>query len=218
MTTLRARSAGVVVLGAVFGAFVAGISPASAELLGVTKGPPDITSGYINVDYVASTGAFSAQGNAVAFDLDGAAPPDYNISGGTFALNMKLTSAGVPVNGSVSIGGTTVPALASGTLLTGSIARFGFPDTAGGKSFDFIFNKTGGSLASYYGDQFAMILGDTGVSFPGNFTSNFQSTAYSGTSDTVPIPEPSTLSMLLWLATAGVAGIATHRRRCALRD
>jgi hypothetical protein len=64
------------------------MSVAKAELLGVTLLPaPDITSGFIQVDYDASESTFMADGFALTLETPPAEPPpDFTIDDGTFNI------------------------------------------------------------------------------------------------------------------------------------
>jgi hypothetical protein len=201
-----------------------GTAVGHAAPLGLTSKSPDVTSAFVKVVYTASTDTFTAIGSSATFDVNGIAPPDYNISAGgspseQFAINMTVN----PANGALSSGTITITgkintakvdaaapnvSATSGTLLTGNLTNFGFP-TAGGTVFEFIFTVTGGDLASFYGGNGATAgsivneqSGETGnIPFTGSFTSNFQNTSNSfslnGVSDTFVVPEPMSLGMAI---------------------
>jgi hypothetical protein len=194
------------------GWLVLGVPSANATLLNLMAEGPDVTSGVLDVQYQASSGSFTVAGTAMTFDLDHISPPDYNITSGNYAINMLLTPAGIPTSGSLSIMGK-IPALGanSGTLLTGQISQFGFQNPPGGEIFEFIFNVNGGDLASYYAGKAGVILNASDTGFTGSFTSNFSNSPFSASTDTFPVPEPST-AILLFILGAAVLTITGWRR------
>ena len=203
--------------------------------------PPDITSGFILVEYDHTTGNFVASGYAATLDLDGVAPLDYNIyapgsstSPGSFNINLTLDQAsGKPKEGTLTVGGVikdTVPGLPgpadSGTLLTGDIHAFGF----GGDGdeifeiFEFVFDVTGGDLAPLYAPQQVGVILDVngyaaGKEFTGSFDSDFNNDVYGlgigiGVSDIHYTPEPSSLMALSFLGPFGILyGVCVWWRR-----
>jgi hypothetical protein len=184
---------------------------AHAALLGLTSQPPDITAGFTLVSYDATTDVFTATGFATNLDLDGDAPPDYNITGSNtqFDIIATVNSSGVASAGTLVIQGKVSEVSAtSGTLLTGTLSQFGYSTVAGGEIFEFVFAVTGGDLASSFGPSAGVILDANDTGFGGNFTSDFSNNGF-GTSDTFPIPEPATVSLLL----LGGAGVACRRIR-----
>ena len=80
---------------------------------------------------------------------------------------------GLTVNGTVTVSGTRY----TGTLLTGNIAEFGDPNGPAGSdltTYYFAFVPTGGSMESYFGNQYIGFLADgeisTFVSWEQSFT------------------------------------------------
>lgn len=206
------------------GTFGPGGAPAQAALLNLTKQPRDVFADFISVEYNASIGAFTASGWAGTFDLDGLSPPDYEIIDGALEIDLYLTSAGIPMRGTLVIRGT-IPALGavSGTLLTGSISQFGFEDfpfqpDSDGQIFELLFEEIGGDLAGHYGNQAAVILTagawDELRPFRGVFTQDFANTEL-GVSDASgsPVPEPSSGMVMLSLLGCGLATRGLRRRR-----
>ena len=194
-------------------------SVAQAALLNLTPDVPDVASSFASVGYNAGTGTFSASGFAFTLDLDGIAPPDHNIDGGSYSLSAVVDNVG-NASGTISILGT-VPALAmnSGTLLTGTIDAWGFLD-GGGEIFEFVFAVTGGDLLPLYppaglgGPRGGTIINGVNTGFGGNLGLSFQNDTFSGTSDTFPIPEPASMvSMFLGLAMLVTGQIWRRRRR-----
>ena len=203
-------------LGAVCACFIVLVpSLAQAAPLNLTLNDvPDIVSQFIDVTYNATSDELTASGFALELDDDGSVPAEA-IAGGTFDLSATIDATGSLSGGSLSIGGTVASlGFNSGTLLTGTLTAFGFPDT-GGDPFEFLFDVTGGDAAALYGGgsvPAGVILSGTG--FGGDFGSNFDNLS-SGTGTgtavanvgTVPVPAA------LWLFGSGLLGLTGLARR-----
>ncbi|MDH3589142.1 MAG: hypothetical protein OEQ74_07035 [Gammaproteobacteria bacterium] len=175
-----------------------------AAPLGLTLADaPDIASGFITVSYNAMTDTLSATGSAIQL-YDGVAT--FIDAGGLFILEATVDGDGNMTGGTISID-ATIASLGhvSGTLLTGVLTDFGFME-GGGDPLEFLFDVTGGDLASLYGPRGGIILSDAG--FGGSFANDFANTD-AGVSDTAAIPVPPAL----WLMFSALAGIAGVRRR-----
>lgn len=162
---------------------------------------PDISSAFIDVTYGAGSDTFAASGFAQELDDDGIGSPEA-IAGGTFDINASINSSGVASGGTLTIGGTIASlSFNTGTLLTGILTAFGFPN-AGGDPFEFLFEVTGGDAAGLYGSLPAGVI-LSGTKFGGSFNVDFDnlSGGLQGTglafSNTAPVPEPGTLLLLL---------------------
>ena len=169
---------------------------------------PDIFSSGINVDYTAITGDFTATGTASTFEGDGVAPAVL-ITGGTFDLTASIDNSGVLSGGTLTIGGT-IPSLGvgPGSLLTGTLTSLGFPTSGSGDPLEFLFDVTGGDLASFYGTSGGIILTESG--FIGGFATDFSNVPFTGVADTgtvVPVPAAA------WLFGSGLLGLAGIARR-----
>jgi len=191
-----------------------------AALLNLTLADfPDIVSGFIDISYDASTdastGMFIASG--FAFQLKDGSGIE-SIDSGIFNLVATIDSSGTLLaGGTLTIGGTIAGlGFTSGTLLTGDLTAFGFPD-GGGDPLEFLFDVTGGDAAGLYGSTAGIILGFSG--FGGDFTTDFDNldgtmagTGY-GVADTAPIATP--VPAALWLFGSGLLCLAgmTRRRR-----
>jgi hypothetical protein len=188
---------------------------AQASPLNLFERPPDIYSDYIQVSYTSASHSFSALGQAFTFDIDGLPPPDYDIvdagdnPGGLFDIEAKIDNSGNPISGTLTVDGYIPDLLGShgtGTLLTGTLSRFGFPN-AGGDPLEFIFTTTGGDLSSYL-PQADVILNYSG--YDGTFHQDFSNYGM-GEADAF-VPEPATLTCLSFGATF-LIGFARKRAR-----
>jgi len=205
-------------LGAVCACFI-GLVPSLAQAapLNLTLNDvPDIVSQFIDVTYDSGLQALTASGFALELDDDGSVPAE-PIAGGIFYLTATIDNAGnlVGGTGTITIGGTVASlGFNSGTLLTGTLTAFGFPN-AGSDPFEFLFDVTGGDAAALYGGGSVpggVILSGTG--FGGDFTSDFDNLNIGpGTGiavanvGTVPIPAA------LWLFGSGLLGLTGLARR-----
>jgi hypothetical protein len=196
---------------------LAGISAAGVSLLfssGAQAAPlgltlldtPDIASSFITVGYNAGTDAFTASGFAFLLDDDGSVPPE-DIVAGTFDLSASINASGNLdlSNGTLEIGGTVASlGFTGGTLLTGDLTAFGFPDL-GGDPLEFLFTVTGGDAAGLYGGVGSIggiiLSGDTG--FTGDFNNNFAGTGSAVADVAPPVPLPAAV----WLFGAGLLAL-----------
>lgn len=173
---------------------------------------PHIFSSSINVTYIPGTTALSAIGTPLKFN-DGTGPVDF-AAGGVFDISATISNLGVPTSGTLTISGT-VGGFGPGNLLTGNLVAFGFLDSPGGDMFEFLFDVTGGALASLYGPWAGVMLDanfdpSSPDRFTGNFAVAFNNPNLAGVSDTKPdpIPEPPTI-----LLTVGGLGSLWALRR-----
>ncbi|MGA2253385.1 MAG: PEP-CTERM sorting domain-containing protein [Thermoguttaceae bacterium] len=192
--------------------------PAMGSSLNLTTQPPDLSAGYLNVTYDATTGIINAQGWPTSFTLsDNPTPDSVSIVGGQYDLTAKVTPTGQPVSGSLDVTGT-IPglALSSGTLLTAQVSQFGF-QSGGGDIFEFVFNVTGGDLAPYYHGKTNVILDAWNSGFDGSFANNFAASPYLSVADTsaVAVPEPSTALLLLSVLALGLPALICRRRHAS---
>ena len=185
---------------------------AQATLLGITlEDTPDIVSAFIDINYDAGTQSLTADGFALQIDTGGGVFP---IAGGLFDLDAVIDNAGNLIGGSFSIFGSIAGlGFNSGTLLTGNLTAFGFPD-AGGSPFEFLFNTTGGDAAGLYGSAGGILLSETG--FGGDWASDFNNLISGipgtglGVADVAPVMMP--LPATLWLVFAGFVAFRAARR------
>jgi len=203
---------------AVLGLFLV-VGNASAALLGVTPGLPDILSNSTGVySYVADTNliSFSAQAHGITFDRISTIP----IVGGTYSANFLVDNAGnfaggVDGNDLEIYGSFTYNSINySGLLIAGEVNNFGWLDTGVGSIFDYTFNPTGGALLSYYanglgyGGDIAFVESSN---FSGVWTTNHNGTPVKHDTAAHPgTPEPSSL-MLLGMGILGLFGLGKKR-------
>jgi len=154
---------------------------------------PQISTFFIDVDYKKNQDSFTADGTPLEFDNDGIGLPEI-ISNGTYNITATIDELGNASGGSLTIGGSVATlGFTSGTLLTGNLTDFGFPD-AGGDPLEFLFDVTGGDAASLFGTVVGVILSDSG--FNGTFASNFKNNG-NGRNNMGSVPEPGTLLLML---------------------
>lgn len=210
----QSRKAVIFGLIALFSSLSAATAKADSLLNLQLAGSPDIVATLLNVDYNATTDAFSVSGG-FGFELDDDdTPPNETIVGGNLSINAQIDDTGaLQPGGTVTVSGT-VPTLGfgSGTLLTGTLDSFGFaPSGSGSSILEFLFTVTGGDAAPLYAPAprgVGIVLDNTG--FTGSFASNF-GVAFMGTADIAPaVPEPSTLTLALF-GSLGLIGV--HRKR-----
>jgi hypothetical protein len=144
-------------------------------------------------------------------------------------IQVKLDSGGhlltSPGNSFALYGNVTVDGKSfSGLLLQGTPTAFGFDPTPGSlPHYDMNVILTGGSLKELYGpDAYVSIITETNNTFTGSFAQSFQASkpitnvrAYNAPSP-LPVPEPSTLVVLL--AFGGAGWMYRHRRCLAVSD
>lgn len=199
---------------------------AHATLLDVAPDLPTTQFGSLagqGIQFNAGSGAFIATGLPLSTrftSLDGR----HDVTGTTaLSINIQVNASGVARSGAalhdfvllgnVSDGTTNY----TGTLLTGSLADFGFLDTGTFLDvFDFLFDVNGGSMAGLFGTgQIGVLMIAERSTFTGGFTQNFASARIKGTIGLVPggsfgqVPEPATL----WLAGLALGAIGVMRRR-----
>src|SRR5689334_5464515 len=93
---------------------------AKADLLGLTKSFPDITSSFIGVNYDAGTDHFLATGTATEYSPDGNVANNQDIFNGFFEIDAFIDDTGTPLSGDLTINGafSNIPAF---PLLHGTI-------------------------------------------------------------------------------------------------
>lgn len=191
-------------------------APAMGAALGLSPTAPDVASGFINVDYNATTHAFTASGFTQNLNL----PPTQGLGNRTFTLNASIDNAGnidalapflFEVRGDFM--GTNTLLYHATSLAPG--ANFGFSAVA---KFEFVFlNDFASPLPGVgIGTKIGTILSSAVTTFPGNvpvFTQNFTNHTVpipgAGVADSFPVPAPSAGALA---ALAGVVVMGRRRR------
>ena len=150
---------------------------------------PDISSSFIDVDYVGnnSSGSLTAGGFATVLTPPGATSG--NIAGGSFDISLSINFDAQTASGSLVIGGTIAAlGFASGSVLTGSLTSTASSPTFGAGAADpleFLFTVTGGDAAQLFGgigEPVGVILANSG--YNGSFSADFSNSSFSGVADT----------------------------------
>jgi hypothetical protein len=189
-----------------------------------TDSAPDFMGSFMSVTYDANSHTFQASGSTTSY-LNGSTNLDAFADLGNYILTATITPAGVLTAGSLTIDGDI--GTGSETLLTGTL-HTGSDGTAFGSSvvetnvwgrFEFLFTVTGGdpAIVRDFGGvgaanggtvvyaQFSR--GDT--PFTGLWTSGFSDSGSQGAlADTVVVPEPSSILLLL---VGGIVCVVAHR-------
>ena len=230
MRRLAVRSAAILLVLGCYWALAAG--EACGTPLDLIQGPPDIASFAISVSYDASARTLTAVGGPLQYGgpvqyVRSSSNPDgypFTEDPRMFALSVFLSADTHPhpLGGTLNIDGTINfspdGGLVSGPLLIGEIEQFGFQDS-GGEMFQFVYRITGGTLASDFGGAGGLVginLDAKNSQFSGSFAANFANSGLgieNATVDTfiIPVPEPSSATILLLLTAAAVAVVAFRR-------
>ncbi len=203
-----------------------------------TNGLADLSGSPLDVTYNSSGGSFQVNGDLSDF-IDSSGNDTGSFSGyGGYSISATINSGGVLASGgTVSISGSLGPDYVySGPLLTGTLesgasgTAWGYYNNNSIDQFTFLFNVTGGDVASDFGGIGALCgvslfanfegtqaHGDT--PFTGTWGGSFSNLATSGqytgpgsgqgSADIFPVPEPSSIL----LTSVGVALCMAARRR-----
>ncbi len=175
---------------------------------------PEITTSSIIVDYDEKKLRLRARGTPEELNNDGSMK---TITDGDYNITATIDVLGNATDGSLTIQGT-IAALgyASGTLLTGNLTAFGFPD-AGGDPLEFLFDVTGGDAASLFGPVVGIKLSDSG--FTGSFVSNFKNTGKGKNTLAPHVATPEPASLLLMVTGLGALfGFGLRKRSISRRS
>ena len=161
---------------------------------------PNILAGFITTTYIATTGAFTANGWALTLDTG---------KGQTSITTPFLLTATIENTGVASSANLTIGSGSSALLSSSNLLGFAFNPVQGG-TLEFLFGNPGGSyVPSLYADGKPIdVMLTVGNSFLGNFASNWSSasnTAQVREDPPSPNPEPSAL-LLMATAVGGLYG------------
>lgn len=201
-------------------AFVLFMSSVSfGALLGLSAPTPpiaDVDSFLVGVTYTPGNPmSLMVSGLPASFTMSDSV--HHTIVDGIWNIMASVDTSGVASGGSLEILGTCPDVGAnSGTLLVGTLDKFGYMDPPGGELFEFVFKVTGGDLAPYYGAEADVQLHATGAGFDGTFDQGFSNIVdygdfqlATGTADTfAPVPEPASAALVL----LGIAALRIRRR------
>ena len=188
-------------------------------MLNLDLGFPDINAQESLIRFgglSGSSGSFMVQSQTLAITFVEGGPKS-TINNGNLTINALIDDQGGLVSGDIAIVGDL--GFRSRGLLTGSLTAFGFNVVPSGFQefgvFEFLFDVTGGSLATDFGAVGGVIL--TGNSFdPIRFDSASSFSLNTTSVDVAPptltaVPEPS--SIVTALIGVGGIGLAAFRRR-----
>jgi hypothetical protein len=202
---------------------------------------PDLSAGFVSgtLQYTASTGQLAIQNTPFALAMGTSSSQQFDV--GTDAAGQRSQSINVTLNsdgtvnqaatntydvyGQVTLGGTTY----NGLLLSGTPTAMGSlnlaaapTNVAGEAMFDFDVNVTGGLLANVFGSEaYVRLTAERWSTFNGSFTQDFSAGKIDSNirgyllSPPTPIPEPTTLVVLI---ACGGAGLLRRVRRIARED
>jgi hypothetical protein len=205
------------------------VATAQAALLGLIQQLPEIDANGFNVlDYVynGTQGTFTATGGLPVQFYDDQYPDGVAFDQTelrSFDLVAHLTSDGSLIDGSLSITGVIPGKGVSGTLLTGTLNRFGCgTDESTYDFFEFVCNVTGGTLAQAFGGAGGKVgvkLDAFYCGFLGSFAESFGNSDPDALANSwaqtfgITAPEPCSMALSLTAAITGILTFARRRRR-----
>jgi hypothetical protein len=189
-------------------ALAAGVSSAVAAPLNLSPLPPDVASGFIVINYNASSMIFTASGFTQNISLPG--PTSQPAGLRAFSLTAMIDNAGNASSGTLLVR-TDFGSADSVAFSSAALTAFGFGAT---NKFEFVFTQAAGNLAPV-GSDIGTILVSPSLSFAGgvpSFAQSFSNDPFGagfgdGNADTFLIPAPGALALL------GMGGLVATRRR-----
>lgn len=197
---------------------------------------PDLSAGYVSgtMQYSAETGQLTIQNTPFALALGTSAASQFDVTADANGQRSQTLDVQLNPNGTVNQSGantydlygkvTVAGKTYDGLLLQGTPTAMGSLDlaapptnVAGSAMFDFDVNIKGGLLAGIFGSEaYIRLTAERWSTFDGGFARDFAAGKISSNirgynpAQPTPVPEPSTLVVLL---ACGGAGLLIRRRR-----
>jgi hypothetical protein len=225
-------------LGTTFAALALTAPASRAALLHPTDTSqfPDLSAGFVSgtLQYTASTGQLAIQNTPYALALGTSSSQQFDVTADGAGQRSQTVDVTLNPNGTVNQSGTNTYDLYgqvtlngttyNGLLLSGTPTAMGSlnlaaapTNVAGEAMFDFDVSVNGGLLASVFGSEaYIRLTAERWSTFNGSFTQDFSAGKISSNvrgyfpSPPVPIPEPTTLVVLI---ACGGAGLLRRVRR-----
>lgn len=231
-------------LGTTLAALALSAPAAKAALLHPTDTSqfPDLSAGFVSgtLQYTAASGQLAVQNTPYALAMGTSSSSQYDVTADPAGERSQTINVALNPDGTINQGGTNTYDLYgqvtlggktySGLLLQGTPTAMGSLNLAaaptnvqGASMFDFDVNVTGGLLANAFGSEaYVRLSAERWSTFNGSFTQDFSAGKIASNirgyfpTPPVPIPEPTTLVVLIACGGAGL--LCRHRRRISREE